>query len=209
MDIPVSLINFNFSIDSIVVETWVNYFDNCVTVDFLKNDVIRAEGIANIFVYIFDQTFHSDFTSVEIIPVDRNLFTDRNLKNTRLYYFGPNIVMAKDAPPRSSDDYILELKQDIFVENDASKNCVNYPNADYDSYNDCDKNFTLRKLAEHYGPDLVPIWATLDMKSVTQSHFVDWSYDYGSLYDGTVKSDCPLPCTTTSVNARFISRKQV
>ena len=200
--------NLNFSIDSLVVETWVNYFDNCLSVDFLKNNVIRAEGIANIFVFIFDETF-SKFTSVEIVPVDRNLFTDRNLKNTRLFYFGPNIVMSKEAPYRSSDDYILELKQDIFVEDDPSKNCVNFPTREFQSYNDCDKNFTITKLAEHYGPDLVPIWATLDLKTVTKKHFVDWSYDFGPLYDGTTKSDCPLPCKTTSVNARFISRKQV
>ena len=95
------------------------------------------------------------------------------------------------------------------MEHDLSKKCVNYPTAEHDSYNDCDKNFTLTKLAEHYGPDLVPIWATLDLKNVTKSHYVDWSYDYGSLYDGTTKSDCPLPCTTNSLNARFISRSQV
>ena len=117
--------------------------------------------------------------------------------------------MSKEAPYRSSDDYILELKQDIFVEDDPSKNCVNFPTREFQSYNDCDKNFTITKLAEHYGPDLVPIWATLDLKTVTKNHFVDWSYDFGPLYDGTTKSDCPLPCKTTSVNARFISRKQV
>ena len=175
----------------------------------MKNDVIRAEGIANIFVYIFDDTLGSHYTSIEVIPVDRNLFTERNLKNTRLYYFGPNIAMGENAPYRSSDDYILELKQDIFVENDPSKNCANYPNAQCDSYNDCDKKFTLKKLSDHYGTKLVPIWATGDLENVTTSHTVDWSYDYGSLYDGTTKSDCPQPCKTSSVNARFISRKQV
>ena len=117
--------------------------------------------------------------------------------------------MGENAPYRSSDDYILELKQDIFVENDPSKNCANYPNAQYDSYNDCDKKFTLKKLSDHYGTKLVPIWATGDLENVTTSHTVDWSYDYGSLYDGTTKSDCPQPCKTSSVNARLISRKQV
>ena len=72
-------------------------------IDFLKNDVIRAEVIANIFVYFFDG-LGSHYTSIEVIPVDRNLFTECNLKNTRLYYFGPNIAMDENAPRRSSDD---------------------------------------------------------------------------------------------------------
>ena len=94
-------------------------------------------------------------------------------------HFGPNIVLEKDIPHGSSDEYILELKQDIFVENDPSKNCVKYPTADYETYNDCDKHFTLKTLAEYYGPSLVPIWATLDLNNVTRHHYVDWSYDYG------------------------------
>ena len=213
-DFNTHFVTFNISIDTIVVETWVNYFDNCITVDFLKNGVVKEEGILNIWIQAstFGPRFpRFDFSkmSLEIIPVDRNLFTDRNLKYTRLYYFGPNIVLEKDIPFGSSDDYILELKQDIFVENDPSKNCVKYPTADYETYNDCDKDFTLKTLAEYYGPSLVPIWATLDFNNVTRHHYIDWSYDYGYLFDGTTKSNCPLPCTTTSVNARFISRKKV
>ena len=44
---------------------------------------------------------------------------------------------------------------------------------------------------------------------MTTSQYVDWSYDYGNLYDGTTQSDCPLPCKTTSIKAGFISRNQV
>ena len=67
----------------------------------------------------------------------------------------------------------------------------------------------LGTLAKYYGPNLVPFWATYDQENVTRSQTIDWSFDYGPLYDGTTVSDCPLPCTTTSVNARLISRKQV
>ena len=191
------------------METWVNYIDNCLTVDLLKYNDIRQVGIANIFVYVYDTTLNSSFNSLQIIPIDRNLFTERHLKSTKLYYSGPNIVMDKNAPNRSTDSYIMELKQNTFVENDPSKHCVNYPNSENESYNDCDKNFTMRKLAEHYGQGLVPIWATNDLLNVTTSHYVDWSYDYGNLFDGTIPSNCPLPCKTTSIKAGFISRNQV
>ena len=193
---------FNVTIDSIVVESWVNYRDNCVTVDFLKNELFLRESIGSVFVGVNNQTAFSQM-SLEIFPVPRNLFTERTLKHTWLFTFGPNI--ATDGTPGRYFDHILELKQEVFLENDPSKNCVNYPTAVFESYNHCDKNFTLQTLADHYGTSLVPFWATLDLNNVTLSHFVDWSYDYGNLYDGTTKSDCPLPCTTTSVNARTVS----
>ena len=96
--------------------------------------------------------------------------------------------MDRTAVNRSYDEYISdELKRDIFVEKDPTKNCVKYPNAEYDSYNQCDKNFNLRKLEESYVPKILPIWATQDMETVTTSHYVDWSYDSRPLYDGTTE----------------------
>ena len=44
-DFKTYLVNFNVSIDTIVVDTWVNYFDNCITVDFLKNDLVRKKRL--------------------------------------------------------------------------------------------------------------------------------------------------------------------
>ena len=96
------------------METWVNYIDNCLTFDLLKNND------DNIFVYVYDHTLNSSFNSLQIIPIDRNLFTERHLKSTKLYYSGPNIVMDKNAPYRSTESYIMELKQNTFVENDPS-----------------------------------------------------------------------------------------
>ena len=101
------------------------------------------------------------------------------------------------------------MKHDIFVENDPSKSCRSYPNEEFENYNDCDKDFVSKTLAKHFGPNLIPIWATFDLGKVTRSHFVDWSYDYRVLFDGTRKSDCRLPCSTTSVNIEFLGRKEV
>ena len=199
---------YNTSIDTITIDTWISHFDNCITVDFTKDEIILRENIAYIWIEP-DQRFISLNMSLEIVPLDRHLFTDRNLKNTRLFYSGKNIVIDKDAPLGSSDDYILELRRDVFVEQDRSKNCRNFPTSAYESYNECDKNFTLSTLAKHYGPNFLPIWATFDLDSVTRSQYIDWSYDYFYLFDGTTKSDCPLPCTTTSLKTRFLGRKQV
>ena len=131
------------SIDDVVIKTWVNYYDNCIALDFLKHDIIRKEGISSIWIDMIGK-YNSSLMAVEVIPLDRSLLTDRTLKSNRLFYNGPNIVMEKGVPTGTYDDYILELNQDKYVENDPSKNCRNYPHQDYDNYNDCDKNFTSR-----------------------------------------------------------------
>ena len=197
------------SVDSVIMKAWVNYYDNCITVDFLKNETVRQGGISTIWIDVLKKRYNTSLMATEIIPVDRNLFTDRTLKNTKLFYNGPNIALEKGASDGAYDDYILEIKQDTYMENDPSKNCKKYPNQKFESYNHCDKDFTLRTLAKHYGPGFVPFWATDDLDNVTRSQKIDWSYDFGPLYDGTTTSDCPLPCTTNSVNAKLISRKQV
>ena len=107
------------------------------------------------------------------------------------------------------DNYILEIRQDGFSEKDSTKKCINYPNQYFDSYNACDKAFVRRMLNTHYWPELVPFWATKDLSEVTSSYFVDWNYDYVVLYDGSKISDCPEPCTTTSVHSRLIGSFQV
>ena len=89
--------------------------------------------------------------------------------------------MASDISERY--DNIVEMKQNIFVENDPSKSCRGYPNEEFENYNDCDKEFVSKTLAKHFGPNLIPIWATFDLGKVTRSHFVGWSYDYRVLLE--------------------------
>ena len=50
---------------------------------------------------------------------------------------------------------MIRLKENIFVEEDTSKNCVNYPNGKYESYNHCDEDFS-RNVTP---PGLIPIWS--------------------------------------------------
>ena len=106
--------------------------------------------------------------------------------------------MEKNAPYGTYDDYILELKQDRYVENDPSKNCKNYPTRKHKSYNVCDREFVRRTLTKHFGSEFVPFWATDDLDNVTSepvkftSQYV--SYQLGKLVIGMDTSDCPLPC---------------
>ena len=115
------------SIDSIVMKAWVNYYDNCITVDFLKIESVRQEGISTIWIDVLRKRYNTSLMASEIIPLDRNIFTDRTLKSTKLFYNGPNIALEKGASDGAYDDYILELKQDTYMENAPSKNCRTSP----------------------------------------------------------------------------------
>ena len=102
---------------------------------------------------------------------------------------------------------MIKLKENIFVEEDTSKNCVNYPHGKYESYNACDEDF----LRNAIPPGLVPIWSANYMENVTNHLFVTNiiypPYDYGDLADGTQKSSCLLPCSTINIESRLLAEK--
>ena len=100
---------------------------------------------------------------------------------------------------------VVQLRQNVYIEKDQTKNCQVYPNDEFLSYSACDDNFLQSSLP----PGLVPIWLTDNMDQVTTKMVVDTfpnnSIVYEDLEDGTQLSDCPLPCTTTSVETRLLA----
>ena len=61
-----------------------------------------------------------------------------------------------------------ELTQEIFVEADESKECKNYPNSDYSSYNKCDQEYIRRKISAFIGPSFTPLWAATGDSNATE-----------------------------------------
>ena len=98
-------------------------------------------------------------------------------------------------------DFVIKLKENVFVEDDASKNCVNYPHGKHASYNECDEDFLVSAIP----PGLVPIWSKHNMENVTTKLYVKNIthplHDYRDLADGTEKSMCLLPCSTINVES--------
>ena len=64
--------------------------------------------------------------------------------------------------------YAVKFHQDIFVEADPAKECLNYPNIRYESYAECDNNFVLRFLQDNFPAQFLPIWAVDEPENVTQ-----------------------------------------
>ena len=50
-------------------------------------------------------------------------------------------------------DFVIKLKESIFVEEDTNKNCMNYPYGKYEGFNACNEDF----LQNAIPPGLVPI----------------------------------------------------
>ena len=97
----------------------------------------------------------------------------------------------------------MKLRENVFVEEDISKNCVDYPHGKYETYNDCDEDF----VASNLPLGLVPIWFTNNTEEVTSAlnHTSFPNSDiYEKLHDGTQKSTCPVPCSTFHVESKYL-----
>ena len=64
--------------------------------------------------------------------------------------------------------YIVKIKETVFVEEDQSQNCRNYPTSEFKSYTDCDDLYVRRRLDQLApGMNLTPIWTTDNLDMVT------------------------------------------
>ena len=64
--------------------------------------------------------------------------------------------------------YIVKLKKNVFVEEDPSRTCRNYPNPDFESYMDCDDKYVKKRFKGFFpGLNLNPPWLTDNLDIVT------------------------------------------
>ena len=126
---------------------------------------------------------------------DANLFTGRHISQHNLNYKGDKIGITGNQSKNVLKVYDMEMNEEIFVEEDRSKNCANYPTRDYESYNECDKQYSLNRLAAEVGPGFTPLWATDNISTVTVEP--TWATEktaFITLATGLQVSDCKLPC---------------
>ena len=101
--------------------------------------------------------------------------------------------------------YTIKMSKTVFLEDDDTKHCADYPLRSFDNYSQCDDQF----ITENIPPGLVPLWAVNEMENVTKSMYVPYTpKQYGDLFDGALASDCPLPCTTISIESYRISSQR-
>ena len=68
--------------------------------------------------------------------------------------------------PNKLKKYVVNIKKDVFVEEDPSQTCRNYPTSEFNSYTECDDNYARKKM-EQIAPGLTPVWMTNNLELVT------------------------------------------
>jgi hypothetical protein len=159
---------------------------------------------------------NSDEYSVEVQIDDKTGDTHRPLFMNKIRQKGSPVKLKKNESFRNN--YFVTISQEIFSEDDQSKECKNYPNEMFESYNECDEAYvqsTSSEIIQTYCPDtsdngvfaatFVPIYATHNISLVTEfqkktkcSYMI--LFDTHDLMAGATASHCPTPCTTTTTN---------
>ena len=141
---------------------------------------------------------------LELRFFDRGLLTNRPLVS--LGQFNGELITI---PPSCNANHSFEhhydivLDQNRFLEEDESKNCVNYPTDKFPDYQSCDDAFQ-KKTLQNLSP-YKPFWAfgRLANEEPNHLHIPSAHVPVNLLYTGAKKSTCPLPCKTTVARTKF------
>ena len=104
------------------------------------------------------------FVSVKMQDVKKS--TPRALNSNHFDYIGPHIQISDLLSPFFMT-YVMKISSFVDSEMDLGKKCVNYPTKEFESYQDCDKDFVHREIQRTY--DIMPYWASKSDAEVTNS----------------------------------------
>ena len=150
----------------------VNSPNNCQTLDLLEVTEINGTIKKQIWIEFENLTDRS----VEIFFKGRNLDCGRDIKDHSFYSTGQTIRMDKNLLWNS---YMVDISQRVYVEEDLSKRCKNYPTAEFLSYKDCDDSF-VSGIINREVPGLVPIWQNDNLTKVSKQ-VIDNNFRMGRL----------------------------
>ena len=98
----------------------------------------------------------------------------------------------------------VEFSQNVFVEDDPSVQCKNYPFEDFDTFDDCDKEEMQSWVIDKY--NFLPFFMAKEESNATAGPVeVDFNcHEFAAPqayahYNGYIKSNCPRPCTQTQI----------
>ena len=177
--------------DNLVSEVII-YFDSaCFSLDSSLHFGVQTD-----FIFRND----ADFESSHIHFKDKDHYLSRPLYQQKINY--PGTPLTINLTQNFLKSFTSELKQEIFVEEDKSKECKNYPNSDYSSYNECDQEYIRRKISAFIGPNFTPLWAATGNGNATKKAVLSpeekvMYEEVSRLGQGYDPSPCHLPCKTT------------
>ena len=163
----------------------------------------------------------SDYKAVLTFE-DRNFISVRPITTAFFKNLGDKIELMQNSPSsHKAVSYGLSFEKTIFNEKDLSKDCVNYPTKEFQSYWNCDYKFINQYLSIY---DLNPMWAKDPEKNITKltqvkyytsignfnisnKYFVQVNtsipaWIYRNLAKGVTTSDCRMSCIETVTTAK-------
>ena len=186
-----------------------NHPHNCLTLDLVEMGNVHIQEIKGLWI-----KFRKG-TNVEILIEDRKAMVKRSPKLNKFESSGHEITLEGDSKPIYKY-FAVKFHQNIFVANDPSVHCVEYPTETFKSYDECDSDFTFRQIGKYFPTNFTPIWTVDDMESVTKQISFDDQHlsrvpmtSYTDLMTGTTISDCLMPCTKTKIEIVAVDEKFV
>ena len=135
----------------------INPLNNC---QILKLNQENMKGMKNIDIHFNEKSQNS---SVEIKLLGQGLTTHREILKHRFYSFGDEMKFKNRLT-----GYIVKIKENVFVEEDPSQTCRNYPTSEFSSYTECDDHYVRKRLDQIApGLNLTPVWMADDLDLVT------------------------------------------
>ena len=107
----------------------VNFPHNCFTLDITNSVELQGKGIRRLFIFFHDLQNYE----VEIFVHGASLACYRDIKDHLFYFSGDPIKIARNTAP-AHYQYMMKMQQTVYVEEDVTKNCREYPNDDFNSY---------------------------------------------------------------------------
>ena len=135
----------------------LNYPQNCYTVNPPQINKARKEIVKSMWI-----KFNNEKTNKVTIHLQgRTLASSRKIYDHTFYSKGDEMFVESGRYRK----YAVEISKNVYLEEDKSKNCRNYPNADFASYLECDDQY-MRDICDSV--KLAPVWLYDDYKKVTK-----------------------------------------
>ena len=195
-------------INSLVESARVFYAEYCFTLK--PNTLSNAESVTIVMQP------NLMFQEIQIKLSDINLYSGRHIVAHSLNHRGDQIS-TKALQQNILKIFYVELSQEVYVKDDPTKNCTNYPNSEHMTYNDCDRWSALSTMKNKISPNFYPYWAapSNDFSNVTKDPvFIDTSTNMGGYLThvnyatGLKTSQCRIPCNVTKTVTKFITDQE-
>ena len=130
----------------------------------LKSNEEHFRGMKSLTFYFNEMTHNS---TVTLKLQGRGLILHRDQQQLRFDSSGDNVKLV----PKKMSRYVVEIKKMVFVEEDSSQTCRNYPTSEFDSYTECDNDYAKRKI-EQFAPglNLTPVWINDNLEMFTSQN---------------------------------------